>query len=91
MSDHSQSMLAPMVSKLDRWIDLQADDRTAILALPFHKRTLSRHSFIVNEGERATHSCILLSGFAIRQKIVAQGGRQIIAVHMKGDLLDLQN
>jgi CRP-like cAMP-binding protein len=33
----------------------------------------------------------LLSGYAIRHKIVAGGARQIVAVHMKGDLVDLQN
>jgi CRP-like cAMP-binding protein len=33
----------------------------------------------------------MLSGFAIRHKIVAGGARQILAVHMKGDIVDLQN
>ena len=35
--------------------------------------------------------CVLLSGFAIRHKIVAGGQRQIIAIHMKGEMVDLQN
>jgi CRP-like cAMP-binding protein len=33
----------------------------------------------------------MLSGFAIRHKIVANGARQILAIHMKGDIVDLQN
>ena len=33
----------------------------------------------------------MLSGFAIRHKIVAGGARQIVAIHMKGDVVDLQN
>jgi CRP-like cAMP-binding protein len=33
----------------------------------------------------------MLSGYAIRHKIVAGGARQIVAVHMKGDIVDLQN
>jgi CRP-like cAMP-binding protein len=33
----------------------------------------------------------MLSGFAIRHKIVVNGSRQIVAVHMKGDVVDLQN
>jgi CRP-like cAMP-binding protein len=33
----------------------------------------------------------MLSGFSIRHKIVAGGARQIVAIHMKGDLVDLQN
>jgi CRP-like cAMP-binding protein len=34
---------------------------------------------------------VLLSGFAIRSKIVAEGHRQIVAIHMRGELVDLQN
>jgi hypothetical protein len=33
----------------------------------------------------------MLSGYAMRHKIVMGGSRQIVAVHMKGDLVDLQN
>jgi CRP-like cAMP-binding protein len=33
----------------------------------------------------------MLSGYAIRHKIVVGGSRQIVAVHMKGDIVDLQN
>lgn len=34
---------------------------------------------------------MLLSGFAIRSKIVASGHRQILAIQMRGELLDIQN
>jgi CRP-like cAMP-binding protein len=34
---------------------------------------------------------VLLSGFAMRNKIVAGGMRQIFSLHMKGDIVDLQN
>ena len=34
---------------------------------------------------------MLLAGFAIRHKIVAGGQRQIIAIHMKGEMVDLHN
>src|SRR5207253_2730128 len=36
-------------------------------------------------------SCLMLSGFSIRHKIVAGGARQIVAIHMKGEMVDLQN
>jgi CRP-like cAMP-binding protein len=45
----------------------------------------------VREREKVTQTCILLSGFAIRHNIVFEGARQIVAVHMKGDLVDLEN
>jgi CRP-like cAMP-binding protein len=34
---------------------------------------------------------LLLSGYAIRHKVVGNGGRQIFSVHMKGDVVDLHN
>ena len=33
----------------------------------------------------------MLSGFSVRHKIVAGGLRQILAIHMKGEMVDLQN
>ena len=36
-------------------------------------------------------ACLLLSGFAYRHKSAGNGGRQILSIHMKGDLVDLQN
>ncbi len=30
-------------------------------------------------------------GFACRHKLAGDGGRQILSIHMKGDLVDLQN
>ena len=34
---------------------------------------------------------MLLSGYCVRQKIVSNGHRQICAIHMKGEIVDLQN
>jgi len=34
---------------------------------------------------------MVVSGFAIRHKIVGDGGRQIVNVHLSGDMADLQN
>jgi CRP-like cAMP-binding protein len=88
MQDHP---LLPMVQKLRYWSGLDSEDEAALLALPYRTRTIERHSYVVREREKTSHSCLLLSGFAIRHKIVGNGGRQIAAVHMKGDLVDLQN
>jgi CRP-like cAMP-binding protein len=85
------SPLAVMLPKLGRWRSLSEDDRAALLALPYKLRSLGPTQYIVREGDRAENSCLLLSGFAYRSKIVGDGGRQILAIHMKGDIVDLQN
>ena len=52
---------------------------------------MENNHYIVRERDQATHSCLMLSGFSIRHKIVAGGFRQIVAIHMKGEMVDLQN
>jgi CRP-like cAMP-binding protein len=34
---------------------------------------------------------VVLSGYCVRFKYVGSGGRQIVSIHMKGDLVDLHN
>jgi CRP-like cAMP-binding protein len=83
--------LQPMVNRLRYWNALDADDRAAVLTLPHTVQSFQPHHYIVREYERTAHSCALLSGFAVRTKIVAGGARQICSVHMKGEMVDLQN
>jgi CRP-like cAMP-binding protein len=80
-----------MVRKLGQWHPLSAEEEAAVLALPYTRRKLSAHDHIVWEGDRPQHTCLLLSGFAFRHKVAGNGGRQILSIHMKGDLVDLQN
>jgi CRP-like cAMP-binding protein len=80
-----------MLRKLQHWAALDESDRAAALSLPHRIRYLNAHDFIVREGEKPAYSCVLLSGFAVRHKIAGNGGRQILSLHMIGDLVDLQN
>ena len=85
------SALVPMLRKLEYLGRFDAADREALLALPHMVKRLEQHHYVVRERDRPTHSCVMLSGFSIRHKIVGSGHRQICAIHMKGDLVDLQN
>jgi CRP-like cAMP-binding protein len=89
MQDHAA--LQPLLRKLEYWQKLDAGDQTAILALPHTVKTLEQGQYVVREFDRAEYSCVLLSGMAVRHKIVGGGSRQIVAIHMKGELVDLQN
>ena len=90
-SQTNSSTLQPLVQKLTYRVDLGAEDRAAILALPFSVRTMERSQFLVRERELAKQSCLMLSGYSIRSKTTAMGDRQIVAIHMKGEMVDLQN
>lgn len=91
MSLTSEPSLAPMLRKLQLWNPLSSRDEAAVLALPFTVRKLTPGQYIVWDGDKPQYSCLLLSGFAYRHKIAGNGGRQIMSIHMKGDVVDLQN
>lgn len=83
--------LALMLSKLEKLSTLDAADRAAILALPYVSRTVEPHEHIIREGDKAENSCLLRSGFLSRHKVVATGARQIVSIHMAGDMVNMQN
>ena len=83
--------LEPLIQRLCYRVALDSADKAAILALPFTLKWIERNHYVVREHDVATHSCLMLSGYAIRTKIVASGVRQIVSIHMKGEMVDLQN
>lgn len=82
--------LARMVRKLETRGELDDDDRAALLALRFVERTYEPASYLTREGTVATHSALILEGFAFRQKLGIDGGRQIVSFHVPGDFVDLE-
>jgi CRP-like cAMP-binding protein len=91
MSTVSTHTLALMVRKLQLWQPLGGDDVEAVLALPHTVRALAAGQYIVWDGDKPQHTCLLLDGFAYRHKVAGNGNRQILSIHMKGDIVDLQN
>ena len=87
----SGSPLAPMLRKLEYYHSLGKDDCAALMELPFRMRTFERYHFAIRERDVAKDACVLLSGFAVRSKMVANGSRQIVAIHMTGEVVDFQN
>lgn len=85
------STLKPLVEKLGYRVQLDSTDRAAIMALPFTPKLIERHHYVVREYDVANHSCLMLSGYAVRSKVVNSGARQIVSIHIKGEMVDLQN
>lgn len=83
--------LVAMVRKLELWQPLTKTEQEAIVALPHVCRDLKASQYLVWDGDRPQNSCVLLSGFACRHKLGGNGSRQIVSIHMKGDIVDLQN
>jgi CRP-like cAMP-binding protein len=91
MPENSEHPLAPMVRKLNLWKELSEADLAAVYALPFTVRKLEPNQYLVWDGDKPQNTCLLMSGYAYRHKHAGNGGRQILSIHMKGDILDLQN
>lgn len=87
----TESPLGPLVRKLLLHAKLGEQDQSAILELPYTLKEVESARYIVREGEKPTRSCLLVSGFVIRHKLVENGGRQITNIHVSGDMCDLQN
>jgi CRP-like cAMP-binding protein len=84
-------MLQPLLDKLMLRSSLEAADQAAVIALPHLVRLLPARDYIVREDETPGYCCLLLSGYAYQHKIAGNGGRQIFSIHMRGDVVDLQN
>jgi CRP-like cAMP-binding protein len=87
----AENPLLLLLKKLETHSSLEEEDRQAVLALPFTLRTLEPHAYTIREAEKPEACSILLSGFAYRQKLTSDGGRQILALHIPGEALDFQN
>ena len=91
MSPKSPDSLTPLLYRLRRWSALSSDDEDAVLALPYIERSIDAGHYVVREGDEPQRSCLLVAGFAFRQKLTGQGDRQIMSLHIEGDMVDLQN
>ena len=81
----------PLINKLESIVNLSAEERQAILALPVTVRSLKADQDIVRDQDRPSQCCVLLAGFACRYKLVEGGRRQILSFHIPGDIPDLQS
>jgi CRP-like cAMP-binding protein len=83
--------LAFVAQKLATRFALSDDDCRALRELPHRAASMDPGSYLVREGDKCEQCCALLSGFAFRTKTTGFGSRQILAIQLRGDLVDLQN
>lgn len=82
-------MIEPLLMNL-RSHDAVTSEEEALLGSIFsgHRRVCTGED-IVSEGSRPGVSSLLVDGFAARYKVMANGSRQITALHVAGDFVDL--
>ena len=55
------------------------------------RRDLEAQQRIVADGDRPTDCCLLFSGFAYRAKTIIDGRRQVLSLHIPGEIPDMQS
>lgn len=68
---------------------LGREEAGALLGLPGEVVSVRPHIDFVASGEQVEHSCLIADGLAARFEQLEDGRRQIIGLHLPGDLVDL--
>ena len=87
MSDISVSPNADIfIAKFSSFIDLSDEECRIIGEFTQNSVTFDENQNIILENEKNSSAYLLQSGWAIRYKIVPDGGRQIISFLLPGDI-----
>jgi CRP-like cAMP-binding protein len=86
---HSPQTL--MIRKLDSIFPLSEEERQALQDLPMQITVFKADQDIVRIGDRPSQCCLLLEGYTCVYKLTSEGKRQIMALHVPGDIPDLQS
>lgn len=84
-------MLNRFLMTLERRDRLSDVERTLVEEIGSRRRHFAAKTDIVREGSSPTESCLMISGFSARYNLLGDGKRQITAVHVAGDFVDLHS
>jgi CRP-like cAMP-binding protein len=80
-----------LYKRLNSNFKLGATEQKALSALEMSVREFEPGQYILREGDRPRYCAYLTDGYVYRHKIVGDGGRQIVSIHVPGDFVDVQN
>jgi CRP-like cAMP-binding protein len=80
-----------LLRRLSAVSGLEQADRDAIRSLPVMVRRLGPGGAVVRDGDRPSECCLIIEGFCIRAKTTLGGQRQILSIHIPGEIPDLQS
>lgn len=80
-----------LIRALEQRDKISDEEREVLEGLPAREVEFAAGDVIVKEGSRPAVSSIVVRGTAARSQILADGGRQIVALHVPGDFVDLHS
>jgi CRP-like cAMP-binding protein len=91
MSPVQNASLDHLIRKLDGATPLSEADKKAIRNLPVTIKTIEPGQALLHEGNLFPYCCLILEGWTYCQQVLSNGRRQILSLHIPGDLPDLQS
>lgn len=91
MTESEIRSLAPLTRRLLSITTLTPAEIAVVESLPSIVRKLGRQSDIVRIHDKATHSCLVIEGWAFRYRLLRDGRRQIFSLHVPGEIPDLHS
>ena len=83
--------LGALVRRWSKYPGFDDEAGQELLRLPHSCRPFGKDAYLLREGQKAIECTLLLKGYAYRHKVIRNGGRQIISIHIPTEFVDLQN
>jgi CRP-like cAMP-binding protein len=87
----SDPIRAALIKRLQVSSGISDEDIKEIHALPIAVKDYPAEQAVVRDGERATECCLIAEGFCYRSKTISDGRRQILSLHIPGEIPDLMS
>ncbi len=78
-----------LIASLARRDEVTSDEQNALEGISWRLRSYGDGDEIIPEGSEPTESCLLVEGLAARSRQLSSGNRQLTAVQVPGDFIDL--
>ena len=87
----SENTSAELVRRLRVTDGISEEDIQTVRALPIAVKEYTADQPVVSDGQRATECCLVAEGFCARSKTTSEGKRQILSIHIPGEIPDLMS
>jgi CRP-like cAMP-binding protein len=84
------TFITTLTAKLRSLTELDAEDLQVIESVAVHGKLVPADYRIVGENEKSSQCVVILNGFVYGSKSTPLGRRQILSLHIPGDMPDLQ-
>src|SRR4030088_2510140 len=87
----NESITNALITRLRITSALDDHDVQTVRSLPVVVKHYQPGQAIVRDGDRPAECCLISKGFCVRSKTTSSGSRQILSIHIPGEVPDLQS